>query len=125
MTSLIPIYIKKALKDNPLFTDTKVIFSIYNDDFDESLSTEFAKKIKIEGITNKDLVHYQNPTYVNIVKAAIDFSDAIFIGSSGINSEVKSYLDGTKKLKVDFLPENNFVEVYNEYYDSLVKEMSE
>jgi starch synthase len=125
MTSLIPIYIKKAFKDNPLFSDTKVIFSVYEDDFTESLSHDFAKKIKLEGITNKDLVHYQNPTYPNIVKAAIDFSDAIFLGSLNINPEVKKYLDNTDKLKIGFLPDNNYVEVYNEYYDSLVKQKTE
>lgn len=125
MTSLIPIYIKKAFKDNPLFSDTKVIFSVYDDDFTESLSHDFAKKIKLEGITNKDLVHYQNPTYTNIIKAAIDFSDAIFLGSANINPEVKKYLDSTDKLKIGFLSENNYVEVYNEFYDSLVKQLTE
>ncbi|MBM3435822.1 MAG: glycogen synthase [Bacteroidetes bacterium] len=125
MTSLIPIYIKKALKDNPLFSDTKVIFSIYDDEFGESLSTEFAKKIKIEGITNKDLGHYHNPNYVSILKAAIDFSDAVFIGSKDINKEVKKYLDDSNKLKVGYMAEKNYVEAYNEYYDCLVKQMAE
>jgi starch synthase len=127
MTSLIPIYIKKALKDNPLFSDTKVIFSIYDDDFSESLSPEFPKKIKLEGITNKDLGHYHNPTYVNIMKAAIDFSDGVIQGSEKINPEVMQYLTNSKKLKIGFVPDEDrkYVEVYNEYYDSLVKRISE
>jgi starch synthase len=127
MTSLIPIYIKKALKDNPLFSDTKVIFSIYDDDFSESLSPEFPKKIKLEGITNKDLGHYHNPTYVNIMKAAIDFSDGVIQGSEKINPEVMQYLTNSKKLRIGFIPDEDrkYVEVYNEYYDSLVKRISE
>jgi starch synthase len=42
LASLVPLYIKKAYKDNPLFTDTKVIFSIYDDDFKDTLNKDFA-----------------------------------------------------------------------------------
>lgn len=125
MTSLIPIYIKKALKDNPLFSDTKVIFTIYDDDFSETLSPEFSKKIKVEGITNKDLSHYQNPSYVNILKAAIDYSDAVFLGTENTPTEIKKYLEGTKKLKTNPIPGNDYVQVYNEYYDFLIKQMGD
>ena len=34
MTSLVPLYIKRAFKDNPLFSDSKVIYSLYDDDFE-------------------------------------------------------------------------------------------
>jgi starch synthase len=125
MTSLIPIYIKKAFKDNPLFTDTKVIFSIYDDDFTESLSGDFSKKIKIDGITNKDLVYYQNPTYTNIIKAAIDFSDAVFVASENINPEIKQYLVKTSKPKLGFTPQDKYIKVYNDFYEELLKQNSE
>jgi len=125
MTSLIPIYIKKAFKDNPLFTDTKVIFTIYDDEFEEMLSLDFAKKIKIDGITNKDLTHYQNPTYANIIKAAIDFSDAIFEGSQSLNPEIKDYLDNSSKPKLGYVPPENFIQIYNDFYDEMLKSISE
>ncbi|HEX7411888.1 MAG TPA: glycogen/starch synthase, partial [Bacteroidales bacterium] len=35
ITSLVPLYIKRAFRDNPLFSDTKIIISIYDDDFTE------------------------------------------------------------------------------------------
>jgi starch synthase len=125
MTSLIPIYIKKAFKDNPLFADTKVVFSIYDDEFEESLSLDFAKKIKIDGITNKDLTHYQNPTYTNIIKAAIDFSDAIFLNSPSLNPEIKEYLDRSSKFKMDGITQENFIQVFNDYYDEMLKNKAE
>ncbi len=125
MTSLVPIYVKKAFRDNPLFSETRVIYSIYDDFFEEMLSLDFAKKIKIDGITNKDLVHYQNPTYINILKAAIDFSDAIFIGTPSLNHEIKDYLDRSKKPTLDFNIIENYIETYNDYYDTVLKSMEE
>ena len=85
ITSLVPLNIKRAYKDNPLFTDTKVIFSIYDDDFPDMLNKDFANKIKMEGITTKDLKHYKNANYVSMIKAAVDFSDGIIFGSPEIN----------------------------------------
>ena len=92
ITSLIPIYIKKAYCDNPLFSDTKVIFSIYDDDFEELMHKDFAAKIKLEGISSKDLKHYKKPNFVSIMKAAIDFSDGLVIGSKEINPEIAEYI---------------------------------
>lgn len=120
MTSLIPIYIKKAFKDNPLFSDTKVIYSVYNDDFSETLSSGFSKKIKLDGITNKDLSHYAEPNFVNITKAALDFSDAIVMGDEEINPEVEAYLNKLSKPKLAFQSPDNYINVYNEFYNKIL-----
>ena len=121
MTSLIPIYIKKAFKDNPLFSDTKVIYSVYNDDFSETLSSDFSKKIKLDGITNKDLTHYAEPNFVNITKAALDFSDAVVMGVEEINPEVEAYLKIFSKPKLAFQSSDNYIDVYNEFYNKILE----
>jgi starch synthase len=120
LTSLIPIYIKKAFKDNPLFTDTKVIYSVYDDNFSETLSKDFAKKIKIDGITNKDLTNYADPNYHNITKAAIDFSDAIVMGAESIDPDIKAYIDKSSKTTLDFQSMDNYIQVYNDFYDTIL-----
>lgn len=120
LTSLIPIYIKKAFKDNPLFSDTKVIYSVYNDNFSESLSKDLAKKIKIDGITNKDLTHYADPDYHSITKAAIDFSDAIVMGSEEVDQDIKTYIDKSSKTILDYQSMDNYIQVYNDFYDKIL-----
>ncbi|HPE57820.1 MAG TPA: glycogen/starch synthase [Bacteroidales bacterium] len=120
MSSLVPIYIKKAFKDNPLFSDTKIICSIYNDDFTEMLSADFAKKVKLDGITNKDLNHYQSGSYENVMKGAIDNSDAIILGDEQINSEVLRYLKESKKPMLEYQPMDTYIKAYNEFYDQVM-----
>jgi starch synthase len=120
MTSLVPLYIKKAYRVNPLFSETKVIYSIYDDDFGDTLSKDFANKIKLEGISNKDLKHYKNPNYVNISKAAIDFADAVIIGSPKINNELLQYLQESEKPYMEFQPMDQYIDVYSDYYDEIL-----
>ena len=87
MGSLVPLYVKTAFRDNPVYSDAKIIFSFYDDDFEEMLNKDFATKIKLPGITLRHLKHYKKPSYVNLMKAAIDFSDALIMGSEQVHPE--------------------------------------
>lgn len=122
MTSLAPLYLKTTYKDNPLFSESKIVFSLYDDEFEETLDKDFSKKIKYENITNKDLEHYKNPTYVNIIKAGIDYSDAVVQGSEKVNEEVKKYAAASKKPFLDYQPEEKYIDAYNDFYEKLLED---
>ncbi|MDZ7742673.1 MAG: glycogen/starch synthase [Bacteroidota bacterium] len=122
MSSLVPLYLKKAYKDNPLFSELKVVVSIYDDEFSEKMSKDFAKKIKMEGITNKDLEYYKQPDYVSMIKSAIDYSDAVIIGSEKINKEVEAYLGGIGKPVLEYQSTDDYIKVYNDFYDKVLEE---
>jgi starch synthase len=120
MTSLVPLYIKRAYRDNPLFSDTRIVVSIYDDDFEESLNKDFGNNIKLDGITNKDLKHYKKPTYVNMMKAAIDFSEGVIIGSETVNQELLDYANESGKPMIPYQPLDRFVDAYNNFYDKIL-----
>ena len=121
MTSLVPLYIKKAYNENPLFSDTKIIVSLYDDDFEETFSKEFINKVKLDGILAKDLKHFKKPGYVSLMMSAIDYSEGIIIGSENVNPELLEYANNSGKPVLPFQPEK-FVEVYNNFYDNILKE---
>ena len=119
-TSLMPIFVKKAYKDNPLFNESKIVYSIYDDDFKGSLRAGFEKKVKLPGITVKDLKYYKDASYVNLTKAAIDFSDGIIIGSEKINPEIEKYLKGIDKPILNYQGPENYADAYNALYDTIL-----
>ena len=47
-SSLIPLYIKTLYKDDPLFRDTKVIYSIFDTDFKGQLNADLMEKLLFE-----------------------------------------------------------------------------
>lgn len=122
MSSLVPLYINTALKDNPIFSDAKIITSLYDDDFSESLSSTFIDKLKFDGLKDKDLTYYKKPNYVNLIKSAIDHSHALIMGSKQINKELQQYAKKSKKPMLDFQDEETYIDAYNEFYDSLMPE---
>lgn len=83
MTSLTPLYIKKAYAEDPSFRDTKVIFSLYDRAFKTPFDPNFANKLLLDGITPDD-INFKAGTPVNtedLTKLAINYSDGIIQAS--------------------------------------------
>jgi len=122
-SSLIPLYVKTAFKDNPLFSDSKVVFSLYEDHFDENLSNGMIKKLKYDKLKDADLKNYKKLTYKGIIKGAMDYSDAIILHDHSDNKELLEYAKGLNVPFLEHPSEDNYIEAYNEFYDVLLKDI--
>jgi starch synthase len=122
LTSLVPLYIKKSYNDDPLFVNSKVVYSVYNDDFKKPLDAMFRNKLRMDGITDDDTKAVDDPTFVNVSRLAIDYSDAVIQGSPKINTEVNEYIETSGKLFLNYQPESTYIDAYNELYDKVLGE---
>lgn len=121
-TSLVPLYVKKSYRDNPLFAETKVVISVYDDDFKEDLPADMAKKIKYDGLTKQDLAYYKKGNYVNLIKAAVEYSDGVIIGSPEINEDVRTFLEKSEKPVLEYQDPDQYIDVYSDFYDKVMAE---
>ena len=122
-TGLLPLYLKKAYNEEPLFSNSKVVYSVYDDDFKAPLNKELKNKVKIEGITNKDIKTIKdNPDFVNFSKLAIENSDGVIKASQNINKDLEQYLDSIKKPTLEYQSEEKYIDAYSKFYDDLLKE---
>ena len=120
LTSLVPLYIKKAYNDNPLFVDSKVVYSVFHDDFKKALDPNFRQKLKMNGINNKDTEIVEEPSYVNLSKLAIQHADAVIQGSPIINNELLEFVQSLGKPFLNYQPEDTYIDAYNEFYDQVL-----
>ena len=114
------MFIKKIYKDNPLFANSKVVYSAYNDGFKTPLNKEIITKIEEDGIPKKDISILSDPTFVNLSKLAVDYSDATIKGSETINEEVENYMKSSGKLFLDHQPADTYIDAYSEFYDKIL-----
>lgn len=121
MTALTPLYIKTAYADDPCFKDTKVIYSLYNDDFKKPFQDTFTKKLKFDKIKDKAIASLKDEvSFEELTKFAIDYSDGVIQHEESVNSEVLKYATSTKK----FLPYQGediavVSDAINNFYDNL------
>lgn len=119
LTSLVPLYIKKYYYNDPLFRNSKVVYSAYNDDFKKTLSKDFSKKLLVEGVSPEDVKIIDDPSYLNVSKLAIDYSDGIIQGTEKINEKIKDYVKSSGKLFLEYQPKETYIDTYNEFYDKV------
>ena len=120
MTALAPLYIKKAYKDEPSFRDAKVVFSVYEDDFKNTLSDDFATKLMLKGISKDDLSNLKEPVdYAALCKLAVDYSDGVIQNSKKVNESIIEYARQSGKLILDYQNPENYADACNEFYDQV------
>ncbi len=125
MTGLVALYLKKSFKEDPLFADTKIIYSVYDDEFPGTLNKDFAKKVLFEGIEKSDVNHLKDPTFVNLSKLAVDLCDGVIKGSEKINPEIEKYIKKSGKLSLDFIHGDEYIDAYSDFYDAVLEEVAE
>lgn len=122
MSSLVPLYLKKTFAEDPLFANSKVVYSLYNEEHDLQLAKTFKNKVVMEGITKKDVELLSTPDYNNVCKLAINMSDAVIIGSQKINNTLRKHLDSLDKPVLPYQANEAYIQAYSEFYDKVMAE---
>jgi starch synthase len=120
MAAMLPIYMKHFYKDEALFENTKIVTSVFNQSFDGSLDTEMSKKIQFDGIPETAISELENPTFENIMKATINHSDGIIMGSETISPTLTKFIEASKKPFLPFATKENLTEQYTHYYKNQI-----
>ena len=124
ISHLVPVYLKKAYKDDPIFSSSKVVLSLYNDIPSETFSPDFARKALFGGVEREDLSFLEAASDgINLAKTAAQYSDGVILGSEMVSGEVVDYC---KSLGLPILPfsreaiENgSYIDEYGAFYDKL------
>jgi len=119
-TGLVPLYVKKAFREDPLYSKAKVVYSIYNDGFATPFNPEFQLKAYVDGVAKKDLAVINKPTYLSLSKLTINFADGFVLVGDDINPAVKDYLIASNKPYIQHNPDT-YVKDYEALYEELVK----
>ncbi len=121
MTALAPLYIKKAYNQDPFFKNSKVIYSLFADDFINPFRGLFADKLLLEGIEKTDLTSLQGNEidFVSLNKLAIDHADGIIQSVPGTNEQVLEYIKEKKKKFLPYRHDEDYADDYVRFYDSV------
>lgn len=120
LASLLPLYLKEFYKNEPLFSESKIVTSVYNQSFEGTLDTNMINKVKFDNIDENLVKVLEKPTYTSIMKVAIDHSDALIKGSAEIPAELEDYLKASNKPVLEYFSMDDFAEPYAEFYKTKV-----
>ena len=120
LASFLPLYLKTYYANEPLFDGCKVVTSVYNQGFEGTLDKALKHKISLDGIQEQHLAHLEEPNYINVIKTAIDHSDALITGSNELPEELANYMKAQKAPVLNFHNKEDFSQAYIDFYQNKV-----
>lgn len=95
MSALAPLYLKKAFNDEPFFANSKIVLMLDDNEYKKPFSTKFTDKLRINGISNTDVRSIVDfPVgYEELMRLAVDFSDAIVYATPKVNQRIANYAE--------------------------------
>lgn len=120
MTSLIPMYLKTHYKKEPIYRNTKSIFTVFNTHFDHKFDGNTATKAKMSEIEDKSLAHLATSDYSAFINIGLEFADATFKGDDeyhAIHDAIFAKHEVNKSL--EYMPSENNLEYYYNFYNEL------
>tara|TARA_B100001175_G_scaffold75836_1_gene63380 strand:- start:115 stop:948 length:834 start_codon:yes stop_codon:yes gene_type:complete len=119
-TSLVPMYIKKLYSEDPLFENTKVIYSVFDKGYKGKLSDTIIDKLLFENLEANDLSGLKNLNVNTLNKFAISYSDAVVQASEKINKSVLSSIEDSGKPFLDFPGDEEYEKEYLKFYENFI-----
>jgi starch synthase len=120
MASLLPIYMKHYYKDEALFSETKIVTSVYGQSFEGNLDSEMINKIKFDNVPHEAIQELEIPNYENLIKAAIKHSDAVVIASDNVTASLTKFIESSGKPFLPFAAKDKFTEAYTTFYKGML-----
>jgi len=125
ISHVLPLYLKKAYKDDPVFSGAKVVLSLYDDTPAETFAEGFGKTILFGGIKAKDVPLPDPAGGMELARLAAQYSDGIIQGSADV---APALLDACREMGRPILPfdakalaDGTYMDQYNAFYDNLLQ----
>ena len=111
MSAVVPFYIKTSYHDEPSFTNTKVVTSLFPQSLKDNLDPNFKRCLEFRDATPELLKPYKDLfDFDELCKLAIDYSDGVIEGIKGVNKDLLAYAS-EKNIPVIHSTEDKFDQI--------------
>ena len=119
IASLLPLYLKNYYNEEPMFQNTKVVVSLYENEIKGKLDKKIVDKIKFDEIGDKNLAILDNPTYENLYKISLALADGV-IFTADIKNSFNEILKKTKVPVLECFLKSDYEEQYMDFYNKFL-----
>ena len=121
ISALAPLFIKKAYMEEPSFRDSKVVFSLFENELDSTLQDNIIEKILLKNIDKSDVedVIPTPATFKDLCKLAIKFSDGLILHSDKVDPELVQYAHEIGIPVLEHQNDETPADAINNFYDEI------
>jgi starch synthase len=120
ISALVPIFVKKAYNEEPSFRDSKIVISLYDDNFTQNLPDNFGQKLLHKEMQEDAVSDIAIPvTYNELAKLAIRYSDGIIVNGDNVPAELVEYAKSLGKPVLPKPADEEYANACNGFYDTV------
>ena len=116
MASLLPLYLREYYKNDPLYSNSKIVTSVYDGGYKDTIGDKLIDKIRFDGINDEKLQSISTTTHNNLVKIAIENSDAVIKGSESIPEEITEFINQKNIPMLENQSGEELTDIYSNFY---------
>ncbi|MFZ9044827.1 MAG: glycogen/starch synthase [Cyclobacteriaceae bacterium] len=121
MTSLIPIYVKTTYKNDPIYQNSKTVFTLHNNSFSHKFGDDLLEKVKMLDIEDNMLNSLKTADYEGFLKIGMQYADAINYAKEETSESLQSLMDEmSNEKRIEPIQKDNLEESYYNLYNELV-----
>ena len=119
MSAVVPLYIKTAYHDEPSFTNTKVITTLFPQSLNKDLDDNFKRCVEFRDATAELLKPYKDSfDFDELAKIAIDYSDGIIQAEKAVSKDLLNYAT-EKEIPVLKYKSEDFAQAIEDFYNTI------
>jgi len=122
MSALMPVYLKSVYENDPHFSNSKVIYSLYEEVNKIKFPKNFVEKLAFDEIPTENLNINGTIDIEKLHEIGINWSDAISICTENISANLSTIIDSSEKPALDFHNEEQTIEVHQDFYEKVLSE---
>ena len=123
ISHILPLYLKKCYKDDPIFSSSKVVLSLFNDIQAEPFEANLADLALFQGTGKEDVALLSEPTGINLAKLAVEYSDGVLMADEKVPEELRAFAKAKNLPVLDYdgtsVENGSFVDRYHSFYKEL------
>lgn len=122
MTALMPVYLKSIYKNDPHFSNAKIIYTHYKHDEKLKFSKDLPTKLDFDELPTSELNLNGLADVNKLHEIGIQWSDAVSHGSPDIDEFLLDLIKKTDKSVLEYHDEEQIVEAHKNFYDKVLSE---
>ena len=123
ISHVLPLYLKKIYRDDPIFSSSKIVLSLFGDTPKEKFSPDFADLILCGGICKEDVGLDAEAGGIELAQLAARYSDGVIFGSADVDPSLEKAVGALGLPTLPFnekeIADGTYFDTYEGFYDKL------
>lgn len=124
MTSLIPFYLKNVYNNEPIFENSNIIYSAYQNEYEKTFNENFLNLAAINQLEPESLADFKGKDGIKLLGGGMKFADAVVKGTETLDKDEEQMFAGLSTPTLEYFNEEEISAPILEFYKGLLEPVS-